>query len=1255
MSRGRRKWATDDGWAEHGGYMAAKKRKLDEQFKEDAPKQIERQGSSSKIFEGVRIYINGYTVPSSDELKRLMMLHGGQHNYYYSKTKVTHVIATALPHGKIRELKGEKVVKPEWILDSIKAGRLLSCTPYLLYSQQSKSQPGLPFGRAMKREDSNQGDSLDADSNETTANHMSDSEHVANQTAEAEENSAIQSERSVKSSKAGESVDSKDETTFQGLSKNLEIEIPDHGDQAKKEETEKASTSSLQSPGQQVKVKEQRLPSKAGEPNFVSEFYSNSRLHHISTWGAEYKAFVNRLQSEGDTTFPGREKLRKLHAERMLTADTDHATMGKPCAEGQRVIMHVDMDCFFVSVGLLGRPELKGKPVAVTHSKGKSAHTDRPNADPEYERDYYHRVRLEKSLKGKSVPKAQGKSESSDVAPTAETASSTVRKTDSRKTTEEYNSMAEIASCSYEARRAGLKNGMFMGQAKKLCPDLQTIPYDFDKYKEISQILYETVASYTHDIEAVSCDEMLVDISEILQDTGVTSLQFSDILRHEIYQKTGCRASVGLAANILLARMATRVAKPNGQFYLEPDNVAEFIKTQLVKDLPGVGWSLGHRLSTMGVKICADLQEYDLRKLQKEFGPKTGQSLHQFCRGIDNRPIRVEQERKSVSAEINYGIRFTEDSDAEKFIGELSEEVQKRLSNINMKGKTITLKVKVRKAGAPVDPAKFMGHGVCDNLAKSVTLVTPTDSVQVITRECLVLLRQMKIPAHELRGIGIQVNKLSSTKPGVHAERSVLDFIKSMPKASSSKEIVTDMQSVPSTGDMPSTSKERDTDKHNMPSTSHSEDKDKFTTPKPKQGIRAMMEKSSSARPASSSTMVTNDGASTSSAAIATREDEDLYLPSPSQVDPSVLAALPENLRHQILQGYASKNQQIPQRKVVSKEQNIPSDWDVSVLQALPAEVVKDLLLTELEEKTVSGEMNQQTIKHEPTPARWINDEGAGPSGVNLKKEKEGRIGEDSISALPSFSQIDPSCLEALPSELQEELKHAYREQEKKGVAKPPDHTEGSKVKLSPLKLKSPKKGPKKKGSPGRAVRGPGRPRKTSPQKQRLDWKHKQRNIQNMFMGASVMVDSHHGNRDDATENVKDSGNRDEAVVGTICQTESRDNDPESIPTQETTQPDPEKTVNLCGRVELKDVKLLLGEWIESCITPEDEDVEQFVQYLSDLVDDKNLEMVDLLLKYMRRMVAQSNQKQWTDSYSAIVNRVQGLIKSVYGSQLKIT
>lgn len=163
----------------------------------------------------------------------------------------------------------------------------------------------------------------------------------------------------------------------------------------------------------------------AKDPNFIRDYYAQSRLHMISTWGQEMKQFTKELKQSSDQSFPGRQ----LVIEHL----NESGTVGRTDKLKGNVIMHLDMDCFFVSVGLRERPSLKGQPVAVTHSKGKG--------------------------------------------PTAE-----------------FVSSSEIASCSYEARRVGVTNGMWLGEALKLCPDIKTIPYDFEKYKTVSKELYEIVA-----------------------------------------------------------------------------------------------------------------------------------------------------------------------------------------------------------------------------------------------------------------------------------------------------------------------------------------------------------------------------------------------------------------------------------------------------------------------------------------------------------------------------------------------------------------------------------------------------------------------------------------------------------------------------------------------------------------------------------------------------------------------------------------
>jgi DNA repair protein REV1 len=495
--------------------MEAKKAKLEEQFQEIAKQECP---NPSSLFNGIAIFVNGYTTPNADELKRIMMSYGGIYHHYLRPTSTTHMIASNLPYSKIIAYRKAKnplpLCKPEWITDSIKAEKVLDYRKYLLYSQCANTQP-LIFAQMSNKVSSR-------NSIEKT------SACLDTKISNVQENS----ESELKSIE-------KTRPMLQGTSELKSIE---------KTTPLLPGTSHVEMPSV--------VANCTKNPEFLTEFYNNSRLHHIATMGAMFKDYINDLRDKSDKKFPGLDALKSQYSARFPKAgpsniiddsDSDddlfinnqyssnvNPTMSSSVEKNQ-IIMHIDMDCFFVSVGLRDHPELKGFPIAVAHAKGNIQKTSN---DP--------------------------------------------------KNSDECGSMSEVASCSYEARKAGVKNGMLLGQALKLCPNLKTIRYNFDGYKEVSCTLYDTIASYTLDIEAVSCDEMYVDCTKVLQISGLNPLEFASIIRKEINEKTGCPVSTGFGENKLQARLATRKAKPNGQFYLKRDSIQSFLRTLSVRDLPGL-------------------------------------------------------------------------------------------------------------------------------------------------------------------------------------------------------------------------------------------------------------------------------------------------------------------------------------------------------------------------------------------------------------------------------------------------------------------------------------------------------------------------------------------------------------------------------------------------------------------------------------------------------------------------------------------
>lgn len=693
----------DNGFEAWGGYMQAKIAKLEEQYKSSAGKEI-----LSNIFNNVSIYVNGFTSPSADELKYLMAQHGGIY-HTYQKTD-DFVIASNLPDTKVKNMCLTKVVKPEWITGSIAANRLLDYKDYLLY-KNSKTQPQLNFKRVVKSENA----SL------TSANLCSlttDPLRPAN----------------LESPATCTTVET---ITKQGLQTEKNINFKPLIDTSLGEKFSKPNNCSFDST---LNKQLQQVTKTAVDPNFISEFYNNSRLHHISQLGACFKQYVNDLRENSDFNFPSLNHLK----ERVLALS--NGNLSQLTFEKEKIIMHIDMDCFFVSVGLRTRPELRGKPIAVTHSKGGHPRSKRPGVDRNAEFNLYRQKQALKLARytGEPLEDIEFECRVDNIADKDDI----------------YGSMSEIASCSYEARAKGITNGMFMGAALKLCPNLQTIPYDFDGYKEVAFTLYNTIAQYTLDIEAVSCDEMYVDCTNILKELNINVQDFATVLREEIRAKTGCPCSTGFGGNRLQARLATKRAKPDGQFFLTADLVEDFMYEIKLRDLPGVGRQTAQKLESLGHSTCGSLQVLSLASLKCHLGNKIGAQLFDQCRSKDSNPLTYHTVRKSVSAEVNYGIRFENLEQCTKFLEQLSAEVHSRMLQFKVLGKCITLKLMVRAEDAPVETAKFLGHGFCNVINKSVSLSTATNNIEVITKEVISICKKQNVDPKEMRGIGIQITKL---------------------------------------------------------------------------------------------------------------------------------------------------------------------------------------------------------------------------------------------------------------------------------------------------------------------------------------------------------------------------------------------------------------------------------------------------------------------------------------------------------------
>ncbi len=209
-----------------------------------------------------------------------------------------------------------------------------------------------------------------------------------------------------------------------------------------------------------------------------------------------------------------------------------------------------------------------------------------------------------------------------------------------------------IATASYEARKFGVRSAMATATALRLCPQLILVRPDFAKYKKESRRVREIFERFTPRIEPLSLDEAYLDVtgSELF---GGSATKIAAEIRRLIQEETGLTASAGVAPNKFLAKIASELNKPNGLAVIRPEQIDAFMKPLPITKIWGVGKVTAEKMHRRGIMTCGDLQKYTMSELTGMFG-SWGVELFDYSRGIDNRPVRENRERKSLSVEETY-------------------------------------------------------------------------------------------------------------------------------------------------------------------------------------------------------------------------------------------------------------------------------------------------------------------------------------------------------------------------------------------------------------------------------------------------------------------------------------------------------------------------------------------------------------------------------------------------------------------------
>ena len=308
-----------------------------------------------------------------------------------------------------------------------------------------------------------------------------------------------------------------------------------------------------------------------------------------------------------------------------------------------------------------------------------------------------------------------------------------------------------VLSASYEARRYGVRSGMPTAEARRLCPDLIVATGRFADYTSLSEEVFEICRRYTPVVEPISIDEAFLDIAgarRLFGDGG----DIARAIRRDIRAETGLDASVGVARTKFLAKIASRVAKPDGLLVVPAGDELPFLHGLGVNHLWGVGPVTQRRLATWGIATVADLAHTPERALAARIGPGIARHLRALAWNRDPRAVELRRSAKSVGAQSTFGRDVGLDTVFNRVLYGLSDRVGRRLRAKDRAGRTLTARVRF---------ADFQ------TVSRAITFSTPTAATTLIYRTARRLVGDVLElrPGTGLRLLGLSVSKLQAASP----------------------------------------------------------------------------------------------------------------------------------------------------------------------------------------------------------------------------------------------------------------------------------------------------------------------------------------------------------------------------------------------------------------------------------------------------------------------------------------------------------
>ncbi|MGL4761311.1 MAG: DNA polymerase IV [Sarcina sp.] len=296
-----------------------------------------------------------------------------------------------------------------------------------------------------------------------------------------------------------------------------------------------------------------------------------------------------------------------------------------------------------------------------------------------------------------------------------------------------------VTTCSYEARKYGVKSAMPIYMAESLCPELVIVPVRHYRYQEISGLIFNVFSEFVAKVEKVSIDEAYLDITDLNEDP----IKFALKLKSEVKKRLGITMSVGISYNKFFAKIASEWNKPDGIMKIDKKNEKDIVGNLKIEKVHGLGEKSVEKLRAMGIFTVNDMLSLSKDFFKTSFG-KMGEEIYLRIRGDDSREVISDYSRKSFGKENTFKNDICDKNVLNEYIRNYVRDIYNYLDKNNLKGKTLTVKIKSND---------FIAH------TKSKTYIDFLKNEKDIEVKALELLNTININK-PLRLIGLTISTL---------------------------------------------------------------------------------------------------------------------------------------------------------------------------------------------------------------------------------------------------------------------------------------------------------------------------------------------------------------------------------------------------------------------------------------------------------------------------------------------------------------